>query len=194
MEQFSKKLRRINEYKYSILNDNTARISAPTLNIGNFSDRLVEYLKNVLGEENDQQEIRQERKRLGLEARGTEARDYNLKNIANNIFPDECMSCKNRFGKDKRTFKLRGQEKNYFELHHIIPFSNGKEHDQIDNLAKLCPVCHRALAKNRAEEALQKQTITDILSNSANAQKYVSILVGNSNMNDLVNFVYTKLV
>jgi len=192
--KFGEKLRHINEYKYTILKDNVARISAPTLNIGNFSDRLVEYLKNVLGEENNQQEIQQERQRLGLEASGMETRDYNLRNIANNIFPDECMSCKNRVEKDKRTFKLRGQENHYFELHHIIPFSKGKEHDQIDNLAKLCPVCHRALTKNRAEEILQKQIIKDILINSTNAQEYVSILVGNSNINDLVDFVYKKLV
>jgi 5-methylcytosine-specific restriction protein A len=104
------------------------------------------------------------------------------------------MGCQNRFKKDKRTFKLRDQEKHYFELHHVIPFSKGKEHDQIDNLAKLCPVCHGALTKNRAEETLQKQIITDILSNSMNAQKYVSILAGSSNINDLVDFVYTKLV
>jgi len=193
-DKFGEKLQQINQYKYSILNDNTAKISTPTLNIGNFSDRLVEYLKNVLGEKNDQQEIRLERQRLGLEASGMEVRDYNLKTIANNIFPDECVSCKNRFEKDKRTFKLRGQEKHYFELHHIVPFSKGKEHDQIDNLAKLCPVCHRVLTKNRAGEVLQKQTIADILNNSANARKYVGILVGNSNTDDLVNFVYSKLV
>jgi len=191
--KFGPKLHEINEYKYSILNDNITRISAPTLNIGNFSDRLVEYLKNVLGEENDQQEIQLERQRLGLEASGTETRNYNLKNIANNIFPDECMGCKNRFEKNKRTFKLRGQEKHYFELHHVVPFSKGKEHDQIDNLAKLCPVCHRVLTKNRAEEILQKQLIADILNNSENAKKYVSILVGTSNINNLVNFVYAKL-
>lgn len=192
--KFGEKVEQINEYKHFILDSNREKISEPTLNIGNFSDRLVEYLKNVLGEEIDQQEIKKERERLGLEASGTEVRDYNLKNIANNIFPDECMGCKKRFEKNNRTFKLRSQERHYFELHHIIPFSKGKEHDQIDNLAKLCPVCHRVLTKNRAEEKLQKQTIEDILNNSENAQKYVSVLVGNSNISDLVNFVYTKLV
>jgi 5-methylcytosine-specific restriction protein A len=148
----------------------------------------------VLGEENNQEMIQRERQRLGLEMSGSETRDYSIKTLANNIFPDECASCKSRFEKGARTFKLRSQERHYFEIHHVIPFSKGKEHDQIDNLAKLCPVCHRVLTKNRAEESLQKQTITDILNNSANAQKYVSILVGSSNIIDLVNFVYIKLV
>lgn len=192
-EKFGDKLQQINEYKYTILKSNISKISEPTLSIGNFSDRLVEYLKNVLGEENDQQEIEMERQRLGLVSSGTEARDYNLKTIANNIFPDECVSCKDRYEKDKRTFKLRDQEKHYFEIHHVVPFSKGKEHDQIDNLAKLCPVCHKVLTKNRADEILQKQTITDILNNSENARKYVSILVGSADINELVNFIYAKL-
>ncbi len=192
--EFKDELKQINDYKYSILNNNTAKISLPSLKIGNFSDRLVEYLKNVLGEESNAEEIRRERQRLGLHASGTEARNYNLKTIAKNIFPDECMSCKNRFSKEQRTFKLREQNKYYFELHHIIPFSRGKEHDQIDNLAKLCPVCHRILTRNRAEEVLQKQIIKDILENSINAQKYVSILASNTNINYLVNFIYEKLV
>jgi 5-methylcytosine-specific restriction protein A len=191
--EFKDKLQQINNYKYSILNNNAAEISSPSSKIGNFSDRLVEYLKNVLGDENNTEEIQQERQRLGLEASGTEARSYNLKTIAGNIFPDECMGCKNRFEKDKRTFKLRGQNKYYFEIHHVIPFSRGKEHDQIDKLAKLCPVCHRILTKNRADEILQKQTIKDVLENSINAQKYVSILASNTDINNLVDFIYTKL-
>lgn len=192
-DKFKDKLQQINFYKYSILNDNVDKIASPSSKIGNFSDRLVEYLKNVLGEENNTEEIQQERQRLGLEASGTEARSYNLKKIAKNIFPDECMSCKNRFEKENRTFKLRGQDKHYFELHHIIPFSKGKEHDQIDNLAKLCPVCHRILTKNRADEYLQKQTIKDLLENSVNAQKYVSILASDTDINSLIDFIYTKL-
>lgn len=193
-EKFNEKLEEINNYKHSILENNAAKILAPSSNIGNFSDRLVEYLKNVLGEENNAADIQRERQHLGLEASGTEVRDYNLKIIANNIFPDECMACKNRFEIDNRTFKLRDQESHYFEIHHIIPFSKGKEHDQIDNLAKICPVCHRILTKNRANEVLQKQTIRDILESSENAQKYVSILTSNTDINSLIDFVYAKLV
>ena len=192
-ERFKSKLNSINEYKYSILNDNTNKILESTLKIGNFSDRLVEYLKNVLGEDVNIEDITQERKRLGLEASGTIVRDYNLKTIANNVFPDECMGCKKRFENEQRTFKLRNQKKHYFEIHHIIPFSKGKEHDQIDNLAKLCPVCHRILSKNRADETLQKQTIKDILDNAVNAKKYVSVLSGNLDTIQLVDFVYAKL-
>ncbi|MFA5163239.1 MAG: HNH endonuclease signature motif containing protein [Patescibacteria group bacterium] len=192
-EKFGEKIREINNYKYSILNNNTDKISEPSISIGNFSDRLVEYLNNILGEENHNIDIKRERQRLGLEASGAEARDFSLKTIANNIFPDECMACKTRFNTNTRTFKLRNQDKHYFEIHHIIPFSKGKEHDQIDNLAKICPVCHRILTKNRAEEALQKQTIKDILESSENAQKYVSILIGDTNINNIVDFVYMKL-
>ena len=192
-EKFGEKIREINNYKYSILNNNTDKISEPSMSIGNFSDRLVEYLNNILGEENHNIDIKRERQRLGLEASGAVARDFSLKTIANNIFPDECMACKTRFETDTRTFKLRNQDRHYFEIHHIIPFSKGKEHDQIDNLAKICPVCHRILTKNRAEESLQKQTIRDILESSENAQKYVSILIGDTNINNIVDFVYLKL-
>jgi 5-methylcytosine-specific restriction protein A len=103
------------------------------------------------------------------------------------------MGCRNRYTNEQRTFQLRGQERHYFEIHHIIPFSKGKEHDQIDNLAKLCPTCHRILTKNRAEEALQKETIYQILSNSPNAQRYVGILADSSDLLTLTEFVYSKL-
>ena len=193
-QEFGEEIKKVNTYKYSILNNNIDKIPEPSESIGNFSDRLVEYLNNILGEENVSIDIQEERRRLGLEISGVQARDYSIKKIAINIFPDECMACKNRFPKDSRTFKLKNQEKHYFEIHHIIPFSKGKEHDQIDNLAKICPVCHRILTKNRADEELQKQTIRDILNSSENAKKYVSVLIGDVDINNLVDFVYEKLV
>lgn len=192
--RYGPKLIDLNHYKYSILRENATLISAPTLNIGNFSDRLVEYLNNVLGEKTDKYDIKRERDRLGLSASGTELRDYNLKTIANNIFPDECMGCKNVFSNEQRTFRLRNGNGYYFEIHHMIPFSKGKEHDQIDNLAKLCPVCHRVLTKNRAEEKLQKNTIQHILNNSVNVKGYVSILAQTKELSVLTDFVYSKLV
>ena len=192
---YGNKLSDINVYKYSILNSNRDKISAPTSNVGNFSDRLIEYMSNILGEKTDEKAITKERKRLGLQASGSpvDSRNFNLKTIANNVFPDECMGCKDKYNNEQRTFRLRNQDKHYFEIHHVIPFSKGKEHDQIDNLAKLCAICHRVLTKNRAEEDLQKKTIENILNSSDNTLKYVSILVGNTNKEQIINDVYSKL-
>ncbi len=192
---YGNKLSDINVYKYSILNSNRDKISAPTSNVGNFSDRLIEYMSNILGEKTDEKAITKERKRLGLQASGSpvDSRNFNLKTIANNVFPDECMGCKDKYNNEQRTFRLRNQDKHYFEIHHVIPFSKGKEHDQIDNLAKLCAICHRVLTKNRAEEDLQKKTIENILNSSDNTLKYVSILVGNTNKEQIINYVYSKL-
>jgi len=193
-EKYGLKLKDINSYKFSVLNKNKNKIAGRLSTTGNFLDRLIEYMQNVLGEEIGKEKVQQERKRLGIVANSSiDVRDYNLKNIVNNIFPDECMGCKDIFEKKIRTFKLRNRDQYYFEIHHVIPFSVGKEHDQIDNLAKLCPVCHRILTRNRAEEYLQKETIQNILNNSENVKKYVSILVGTSDMSLLTNFVYQKL-
>jgi 5-methylcytosine-specific restriction protein A len=52
----------------------------------------------------------------------------------------------------------------YLEVNHVVPFaSESKAVDVLDNLVKLCPTCHRALAPHRAEEKLQREIIEKMI-------------------------------
>ncbi|MGZ9756128.1 HNH endonuclease [Mycoplasma sp. 4423] len=60
---------------------------------------------------------------------------------------DVCYGCINRYPLEHRTFMHRKTSRNYFEIHHNISLSNNQMLDNIDNLVKLCPVCHSCLKK-----------------------------------------------
>lgn len=193
-QEYEKYIREINIYKYDILNSNSSRIKPARQSFGNFSDRLIEYTNNILGKADTDEIISRHRNNLGLDKKSTDHRNQNLRYIATRIMPDECMGCCGVYPRSDRTFKIRNSQLHYFEIHHIIPFSSGKEHDQIDNLSKLCPTCHRALTKGRADEELQKSIIRNILCNHDHGRNYVKIIINSDNEDDQVNFVYKSLV
>ena len=91
---------------------------------------------------------------------------------------------------ENRTFKMRNSDRYYLEIHHVISFSADNTLDQIDNLVKICPACHRALTKNRAEESYQKQLITKILINAPKAKEFCLNFTDEFNC---VQFVYDRL-
>lgn len=89
---------------------------------------------------------------------------------------------------------MRGSDRPYLEIHHVISFGANNSGDVIENLVKLCPSCHRALTPNRAEENFQKIIIDNILSNSSDAYKYVRLFTEEkATKNDANDFVYNNL-
>lgn len=189
-------IRDINPYKYGILLKNQNSIRPHSSRVGNFADRLLEYTLNILGESVSEEKLLSLRKQMGMvgsPGQGQPGRDYTIAKLATEYLPDECVGCKDVYDKKVRTFKLRNRDRYYFEIHHVIPFSAGKEHDQISNLVKLCPTCHRIMTKLRAEESLQKEIIGNIIKSSADVDEYVETLSGLSLISKRIDFVYDRL-
>lgn len=188
-------LRAVNAYKYEILRVNQDRIADVRDYTGNFAERLIEYSMNILGTDVRDEDVEMRRKQLGLAVKSSSdvRRNYSIVSLAIEILPDECSGCKGLYDLSTRTFRLRSSNRYYLEIHHVIPFSQGREHDQIDNLVKLCPVCHRIMTRGRAEEVLQRQIIGNMLKNAGNAWEYVSVLANTSDNDAIIDYTYAKL-
>lgn len=152
------------------------------------------YKDNVLNQQKTEREIEQLRKDLGFLYDNVIdekiKRNQGIVQYVRAFFDDECVCCKNHYPLDNRTFKLRNSDRYYLEIHHVISFSADKTLDQIDNLVKVCPTCHRALTKNRAEETYQKQMISEILVNAPNVKEFCLNFTDNNNC---VQFIYDRL-
>ena len=195
-DNFTDQLSRINQFKADILKQNQALIR--TKNIAQesktFIERLMFYKDNVLNQQKTEREIEQLRKDLGFVYDNVIdekiKRNQGIVQYVRAFFDDECVCCKNHYPLDNRTFKLRNSDRYYLEIHHVISFSADKTLDQIDNLVKVCPTCHRALTKNRAEETYQKQMISEILVNAPNVKEFCLNFTDNNNC---VQFIYDRL-
>lgn len=194
---FVDNLAQINVFKADILyhnaqllaNKNTAQESK------SFVERLFFYRDNVLNQTKTTNEIEQLRKNLGFiydEVIDDKVkRNQGIVQYVRAYFPDECACCKNEYPIADRTFKYRNSERWYLEIHHVISFSADQTLDQIDNLVKLCPTCHRALTKNRADENYQKQLISKIFIHSPKAKEFCLNFVDDENQ--AIDFVYERL-
>lgn len=195
-DNFMYMLSHINRYKADILKHNQSLIR--TKNIAQesktFIERLMFYKDNVLNRQRTDREIEQLRRDLGFIYDGSidekTRRNQGIVQYVRAFFDDECMCCKNEFSLENRTFKMRNSDRYYLEIHHVISFSADNTLDQIDNLVKICPACHRALTKNRAEESYQKQLITKILINAPKAKEFCLNFTDEFNC---VQFVYDRL-
>lgn len=195
-ENFSNDLAKINLFKSEILTHNTDLILTKNTaqESKTFVERLFFYRDNILNKTKTQNEIEQLRKNLGFiydEVIDEKvSRNQGIVQYVRAYFPDECACCKNKYPIENRTFKYRNSERWYLEIHHIISFSADRTLDQIDNLVKLCPTCHRALTKNRADEEYQKSLITEIFVNNPKAKEFCLNL---TDENNCVQFVYDRL-
>lgn len=106
------------------------------------------------------------------------------------VLDDECASCKDEYPITERTFKYRNSDRFYLEIHHCIDFSADSTCDQIDNLVKLCPACHRTLTKQRADESYQKMIIQNIFKNAPSVKEFCLNFTDEQNV---VQFVYDRL-
>ena len=189
-------LREINYYKSDILQHNQEIIL--TRNIvqkdKNFVHRIMFYQEKVLGKFKTENEIEQLRKELGFiyntQIDEKTQRDQSIVQYVRAYFDDECAACKQIYPISDRTFKYRNSERYYLEVHHCISFSADRNCDQIDNLVKLCPACHRALTKGRADEDYQKVLISNIFKNAPKAKEFCLNFVSEENC---INFVYERL-
>lgn len=201
-------LKTLNIYKYRILETHSGLIN--TFNIQQtlkpqFIERMMFYIDTVYESLSKQRHISIMKGKVEeyrsildfgdpIENQEILQRSQNIRQLAVALLPDECVGCKDDYPLEDRTFKYRNSDRYYLEIHHVIPFSTDKSGDQLENLVKLCPACHRALTKGRAEKTYQKQLIRNILKHSLTASHYVGLLMEQPyTENDKVNFIYEKL-
>lgn len=197
-DRVGKQLAQINQYKADILQNNQSIIQDKSIaqeNNKTFVQRIIFYTSKVLNQHKTEREIEQLRKELGFEYDSEidtkKQRNQGIVQYVRVYFPDECAACKQDYAIADRSFKYRQSQRYYMEIHHCISFSADSTCDQIDNLVKLCPACHRALTKNRADEAYQRQLISQIFENAPTAKKFCLNFVENENQ--VIDFVYKIL-
>ena len=194
-----KRLAGVNRYKYDILQNNREIILSKNIAQNNNKtcvQRILFYTSNVLGQTKTEHEIKQLRKELGFGCDaaaidGKIKRNQGIVQYVRVYFPDECAACKNNYDIADRSFKYRSSERYYMEIHHCISFSADNTLDQIDNLVKLCPVCHRALTRYRAEEEYQRQLIQQIFNNVPTVRDFCLNFAATEQQ--AIDFVYERL-
>lgn len=194
---FYDNMQNLNMYKKELLESNKEKIKSLSQKEESSSETIkrFEFYNNFILKK-QAINIEQLRSRLGFEKSNIESKNVRNANIiilAKNLLKDECMGCKDIYDIKDRTFKTR-QGFYYLEIHHNIAFSfNNKLCDDIDNLVKLCPACHKALSKNRAEQNHQKEIIASILRHSSEAKEFAKAISKIENNNELIDYIYETL-
>ncbi len=129
------------------------------------------YLKNVYQQDLDDKSIEKLREQLGFIQNIEEfKRDSKIINFYRISTPNVCSACCDDYDIKERSFislplyQITQRSDSYYtEIHHVISLGKDKELDVLENLAKLCPTCHRALKKGASAEGFQKRLIGKIL-------------------------------
>lgn len=189
----------INQYKADLLTENIT-ILGDTREYHNFEERLIFYRESVLGRELTDDEVRSLREELEFSLRietgaGTPfiLRNQKIVSFARETFKDICVGCGDRYDIADRSFKMPRNGRYYFEINHVIPYSNDSATvDVLDNLVKLCPTCHRALSPGRAYENFQKNIIKKMIYSRREVTDFVVSMMPKTALSP-VDYVYSML-
>lgn len=130
------------------------------------------------------------RRRLGFNTTGEtgdEVRNRTIIALFDMIAPDKCAVC----GTETTYTKPDGRQ--YFEIHHVISRCNGSELDNIANLVKLCPTCHRMMKKNGSPKEDQTRAIIKILNEHSEIFEFCSSYLNLDNINELAEKIQELL-
>ena len=187
-------LKKINVFKYEIIKKNiTEKHKLSEKYNADFIDRFIFYREKILNNSLTKEKINQLRKKINISNDPSDnepGRNQSIVKLVREYYPERCAACDNDYPLENRTFKRRDSDKFYLEIHHCISFSADRSCDQIDNLTKLCPACHRALTKNRADEEYQKKLIQNILESDKNIKEFCLNFTTEENC---IQFIYEKL-
>lgn len=189
----------INQYKTKVLEKNI-KILGEIRKYRSFEDRLIFYRQSVLGRKLKQQEINSLRRELEFSQKIEPTKDnkflirnQKIVSYAREIFDDVCVGCGDHYNIADRSFKMPKDDRYYFEINHIIAYSNDSSTvDVLDNLVKLCPTCHRALTPGRAYESLQKSIIKKMINSRIEVKRFIKSMMAGRSLS-LVDYVYSKL-
>lgn len=184
----------LNPYKGKILLENKNIIGSDSY-FSSFEERIIFYKKKILNRELSKYEINDLRNELNFQQNTSDkkiSRNQKIVIYAREVFDDICVGCSDKYDIKDRSFKIPKTNRYYLEINHVLPFANDPSQiDVLDNLVKLCPVCHRALAPGRAEESLQ----IDIINKMIHSRKEIEYFINNikpNNMSD-VEFIFNNL-
>ncbi|WP_120874766.1 HNH endonuclease signature motif containing protein [Helicobacter pylori] len=166
-----------------------------------FIERVHFYLKNVYQQDLDKKRIKELREQLGFIQNSEEfKRDSKIINFYRLSTPNVCSACCDDYDIKERSFLslplyqiTQRSDSYYTEIHHVISLGKDKELDVLENLAKLCPTCHRALKKGSSEEEFQKRLIRNILNRNKDNLEFAQLRFETDDLSTLVNRIYESL-
>jgi len=157
-----------------------------------FVNYLNFFTDNIYKQELTKEKVQHIRKNLGFDKNKNgnekEIRSQTIVEIFDLITPDKCNLC----GTTK-TFTRKATGRQAFEIHHMIPFHQGKQYDNMANLVKLCSTCHDSLKRGRATKDEQVKNIITILHNNHSVYEYTSAALGVNDIHDLSAQIYNML-
>ncbi|WQX36377.1 HNH endonuclease [Helicobacter pylori] len=192
-------------FKTTLVNDNGYyKLSYPprTKYHGNgFTERAHFYLKNVYQQDLDDKSIEKLRERLGFIQDSEEfKRDSKIINFYRLSTPNVCSACCDDYDIKERSFLslplyqiTQRSDSYYTEIHHVISLGKNQELDVLENLAKLCPTCHRALKKGASAEGFQKRLIGKILKRNKGNLEFAQLRFETDDFLTLIDKVYESL-
>lgn len=200
LKKYANFLKIINLYKFEIYEQNIDIIKKlpEKKDSFDFIVRLKKYIEIIIGHsfKNDSnlEHLKKEIFGINDESQYAPSRNQSIVAIAKLLLENKCYSCCDEYDISTRSFKYRDRQSFYLEIHHVLPFANyDLEVDNIDNLVKLCPVCHAALKKNRAEISFQKKIINSILKNRETSSKFIEMFLDDKNINSKIDYIYERL-
>ncbi len=166
-----------------------------------FTERAHFYLKNVYQQDLDKKSIEKLREQLGLIQKSEEfKRDSKIINFYRISTPNVCSACCDDYDIKERSFLslplyqiTQRSDSYYTEIHHVISLGKDKELDVLENLAKLCPACHRALKKGASTEGFQKRLIGKILKRNKDNLEFAQLRFETDDLPTLIDKVYESL-
>lgn len=190
----------LNEFKYDVMTKNYTNLGE-IRKPGSFEERWILYRQSILNRELSASEINSIRDSLNFSTTEAEeipdntfgVRNQKIVAYARETFDDVCVGCHHKYDISDRSFIMPRNNRYYFEVNHVIPYANdSKAVDVLDNLVKLCPVCHRALTPNRAFPELQKEIIKNELDSRPEVKQFVLSKMQNSTLSP-VDYIYGLL-
>ncbi|MCQ2867177.1 HNH endonuclease [Helicobacter pylori] len=159
------------------------------------------YLKSVHQQDLDDKSIEKLREQLGWIQKSEEfRRDSKIINFYRIATPNVCNACCDDYDIKERSFLslplyqiTQRSDSYYTEIHHVISLGKDKELDVLENLAKLCPACHRALKKGSSEEEFQKRLIRNILNRNKDNLEFAQLRFETDDLPTLINRIHESL-
>ncbi len=166
-----------------------------------FTERAHFYLKSVYQQDLDDKNIEKLREQLGFIQKSEEfKRDSKIINFYRLSTPNVCSACCDDYDIKERSFIslplyqiTQNPDSYYTEIHHVISLGKNQELDVLENLAKLCPTCHRALKKGSSEEEFQKRLIRNILNHNKDNLEFAQLRFETDDFLTLINKIHESL-
>ncbi|WQX85566.1 HNH endonuclease [Helicobacter pylori] len=166
-----------------------------------FIERAHFYLKNVYQQDLDDKSIEKLREQLGFIQDSEEfRRDSKIISFYRLSTPNVCNACCDDYDIKERSFislplyQITQRSDSYYtEIHHVISLGKNQELDVLENLAKLCPTCHRALKKGASAEGFQKRLIGKILKRNKGNLEFAQLRFETDDFLTLIDKIYESL-